>query len=228
MIALIPAKKISRRLENKNLAKLKNKPLIWYTINEAKKSKNISRIIVSTDCEKIKKISIKYGAEVLFMRPKKFCSNKSSLLDVCNHAVNWLKVHEKQKKIHSLIALQPTSPLRKYYDIDNCIKIFKRNKADLVTTFCIAKPKGWYKEFGKKKFFGKFLSKNDLTTQTAKKNFLLNGAVYIFSQKFLQHKKSTKNYAYIMPKERSVDIDDIIDFQMAEIYLKKSKRKIYG
>ncbi len=223
MIALIPAKKVSTRLKNKNLAKLNNKPLIWYTINEAKKSKSISRIIVSTDCEKIKKISVKYGAEVLFKRPKKFCSHTTSLLDVCNHAINWLKINEKQKKVHSLVALQPTSPLRKYYDIDNCVKIFKKKGADLVTTFCIAKPKGWYKELNKKKTFNKFLSKKNLATQTAKKNFLLNGAVYIFSEKFLINRRSKKNYAYIMPKERSIDIDDIVDFQQAEIYLKKRR-----
>ena len=97
MIALIPAKKVSKRLKNKNLIRLKNKPLIWYTINEAKKSESISRIIVSTDCDKIKKLSIRYGAEVLFKRPKKFCSDKATLLDVCNHASVGLNKNEKKE-----------------------------------------------------------------------------------------------------------------------------------
>jgi len=225
VIALIPAKKVSKRLKNKNLIRLNNKPLIWYTIHEAKKSESISRIIVSTDCDKIKKLSIKYGAEVLFKRPKKFCSDKATLLDVCKHTVNWIDKNEKKKKISSLIVLQPTSPLRKFYDINNCVKIFKKRKAELVTSFCVAKPKSWYKEIKKSNNFEKFLSKQNQVSQTAKKNYLLNGAVYIFSKKFLKYQNSKKNYAYIMPKSRSIDIDDIDDLRLAEFYLRKLKGK---
>jgi N-acylneuraminate cytidylyltransferase/CMP-N,N'-diacetyllegionaminic acid synthase len=225
VIALIPAKKYSQRLEHKNLRKINKKPLIWYTIKEAKKSKYIDRIVVSTDCKKIKKISIKFGAEVLFKRPKKLCSQNSTLMDVCNHALNWLERNENQKKIRALIALQPTSPLRKSLDIDNCVKIFNKKKADLVTSFSISKPKNWHKELNKNNSFKNFLSKKNRVTQTAKKNYLLNGAVYVFSKKFLKTGKSKKNYAYLMPKSRSIDIDDIYDLEVAELFLKKNKRK---
>ena len=66
------------------------------------------------------------------------------------------KNEKKKKKINSLVVLQPTSPLRKFYDIDNCVKIFRRKKAELVTSFGIAKPKSWYKEIKKSNNFEKF------------------------------------------------------------------------
>ena len=76
---------------------------------------------------------------------------------------------KKKKKISSLIVLQRTSPLRKFYDINNCVKIFKKRKAELVTSFCVAKPKSWYKEIKKSNNFEKFLSKQNQVSQTAKK-----------------------------------------------------------
>ena len=87
MIAIIPAKEYSSRLKNKNLKLLNGKPLIYYTIKAALKSKYIKRVIVSTDSKKIAKISQKMGAEVPFIRPKKLTKINTTLVEVCVHAL---------------------------------------------------------------------------------------------------------------------------------------------
>jgi len=201
MIALIPAKKNSKRLPNKNIKKINGKPLIWYSINAALNSKKISKVIVSTDCKKIAKMSVKFGAEVPFLRPKKLSGSKTPLIYVCKHALSFMK-----KKVNNnyseIVVLQPTSPLRTSKDIDNCINIYKNKNADIVTSFYEAKPREWYKELDKDGKFDSFVSKKNYIYQTAKKNYLLNGAIYVFSEKFFNSKKNKNYYGYIMPKKR--------------------------
>ena len=128
MLAIIPAKKRSKRLPNKNIKLLLGKPLIAYTIETAIKSKQITRVIVSTDCPKIAKISKKYGAEVPFLRPKEQSTDRSGKFEICKHAINFL-AQKEGIKISSFIYLQPTSPLRLVKDIDDAIKIFRKKKS---------------------------------------------------------------------------------------------------
>ena len=110
-IALIPARSGSKGIKNKNIKKINNKELIYYTIKSAKLL-NPDRIIVSTDSIKIKKIAEKYGAEVPFLRPKNISGNKSSDLQCFMHFLNWWK--DKYIKIPEIIYhLRITSPFRK-------------------------------------------------------------------------------------------------------------------
>ena len=223
MIALIPAKRNSKRLPNKNIKNINGKPLILYTINAALKSKKISRVIVSTDCENIAKMVSNFGAEVPFLRPKKLCGTKTSLIDVCGHALNYFK---KKENINpsGIVALQPTSPLRNDNDINKCINLFKKKNADLVASFYETKPKQWHKELSDDGRFKNFISGNNYVYQTAKKNYLLNGAIYIFNSSFFNKKKKNNYfYGYVMPKKRSIDIDDLYDFELAERELKKNE-----
>jgi CMP-N,N'-diacetyllegionaminic acid synthase len=225
MLAIIPAKKNSNRLKYKNIKIFHKKPLIWFSIKEALKAKKISHLIVSTDSNKIAKLSKKFGADVPFLRPKNICKKDSSLLDVCRHAINYLE-RKNKKKYSSVIALQPTSPLRLSKDIDNAVRIYKKNKADVLASFTEAKPLDWYRELTKNGKFKNFISNKNSTYQTAKKNFLLNGAIYIFSAEFLKSKKKKfKMFSYVMPNERSVDIDNQLDFEYAS-YLYRNPRKI--
>ena len=188
MLAIIPAKKKSKRLPNKNIKLFNGKPLIWYSISEAKKSKKITNILVSTDCPKIAKISKKFGANVPFLRQKKFCKSDSTLLDVCKHVLNSIE-SKNNKKFSSVIVLQPTSPLRVHKDIDNAIEIFKKKKADVVASFSEAKPIEWYRELPRTGQFKKYISRKNSIYQKAKKNYLLNGSIYIYSYDFLKAKK---------------------------------------
>jgi CMP-N,N'-diacetyllegionaminic acid synthase len=124
---LIPARGNSKGVKNKNIVKINGKELIYYTINIAKKLKNISKIVVSTDSEKIAKIAKKYGADVPFIRPKKYARDNSTDLEVFQHYVGWLKNYNFQKP-NLIIHLRPTTPFRSLKVINLAINIIKKNK----------------------------------------------------------------------------------------------------
>lgn len=220
MLAIIPAKRNSSRIPNKNIKLLNSKPLLFYSIKAALNSKFVTRIIVSTDCPKIALISKKLGAEVPFLRPKNLTTDASSVKDICRHALIFLEKYEK-KNINFVIGLQPTSPLRSAMDIDQAIQLFLRKKAECVMSFNKTKPMEWHKYIKNNKNFYSSIKRNK------KQNYVLNGAIYIYNRSYLFSKKdhinnSEKNFAYIMPRERSVDIDEQIDFTLAEYLIKKN------
>ena len=100
VFALIPARSGSKRLKNKNILQINNKPLIYYTISKSLKSKYINYTLVSTDSNKISKVSTKFGAKVPFLRPKSLSTDKSKMIDVIKHSINFL-----EKKKNTLIML---------------------------------------------------------------------------------------------------------------------------
>ena len=226
MLAIIPAKKNSKRLPNKNIKLLGGKPLIAHTIEAAIKSKQITRVIVSTDCPKIAKISKKYGAEVPFLRPKRLTTDQSGKLEVCKHVINFL-VNKEGINITSFIVLQPTSPLRLVKDINEAIKIFRKKKADSVVSFCKAKPLEWHRYFKKDGSFYSAYKKNRISNPSNINNYLLNGSIYIFRTSFMNKNitYNNKSFSYVMPKERSVDIDDIDDLKNARFLISKKIKK---
>lgn len=124
IVAIIPARAGSTSIKNKNLIKIKNKPLISFPIIAAKKSKLINRVIVSTDSIRIKKVALKYGAEVPFLRPKKISGFLSKDIEYLKHCIKWLK---KEKYFPDLIILlRPTTPFREIRVIDDAIKLIKK------------------------------------------------------------------------------------------------------
>ena len=123
---MIPARGGSKGLKNKNIKLLNKKPLIAWSILAAKKCKLIDKIIVSTDSLKISKISKKYGAEVPFIRPKKFATDKASSFSVLKHAIEFYR--NRNINFDFILMLEPTSPLREPKDIDFCINRIKKKK----------------------------------------------------------------------------------------------------
>ena len=217
-IAIIPARQNSKRLKNKNLKNFLGKPLIYYSINEAKKSNLISEVVVSTDSKRIAKISKKLGAIVPFLRNKKLSGDKIETIDVINDL--YKKYIYKKNAIRQLIILQPTSPLRDYKDINDSIKFFKKKKADLLMSVSLAKPKNWYYELKSNNRI--ILNENKIEVNT--NNYLLNGAIYIYNIKIFKKKIFPKEiYGYVMDKKKSIDIDDQIDFDVAKLAKKKNK-----
>ena len=126
-LALILARGGSKGIPDKNMRRLAEKPLIEYTINAAKSSRLINRIIVSTDDCKIAKFAKSKNIEVPFLRPKKYSQSKSKTIDVINHAINFLQTHDEYSP-NIVTILQPTSPLRTSIDIDKSIKLLKNSK----------------------------------------------------------------------------------------------------
>ena len=222
-LAIIPARAGSKRLKNKNILTLNNKPLIGWTIEAGIKSRYIDELIVSTDSDKIVKISKKYGAKIPFLRPQNLAKDKSKTSDVVKHAINFY--HKKFNKFFDFILiLQPTSPLRNNKDIDDAIKFMFNKKADAVISVCeLNHPYIWSGKIPKNKKMNKFFEKSGFKnrSQDQTKSFRLNGAIYICnSSKFLKQNSVflKKNiYAFEMPKEKSIDIDTKLDFYFAEI-----------
>jgi len=228
VVAIIPARQNSLRIKNKNLKNLDGKPLIWWTFNEAKKSKYIDEIYVTSDSKKILNLSKKNKVQTI-KRPKNISDNHSTKKDVIFHAIDFLK--KKGKYFNYLIYLQPTSPLRGYKQIDMSLKqVFARKAAGLVS---VNKIDGYY---WKLDVINKKIS-NDIKkdifftkrSQDLKPAYKPNGAIYIFNLDKLKYKNEfdiSKGFEiFIMDRISSIDIDNIDDFKLAEL-IKKNNNEL--
>lgn len=221
IIAIIPARGGSKALPRKNVKLLLGKPLIAYTIESALKSKYVNKVVVSTEDEEIAEIAKLYGAEVI-KRPKELAKDESPTIDVIFHAINALKVENSDL----IVLLQPTSPLRTAEDIDNAIEFFLNNECESVISVCeVEHPPYWdFKIEGGhlKPLFGEEYLR--MRRQDLPKVYVPNGAIYVSTPENLRRYKSfycSKTIPYIMPPERSIDIDNEIDFMLAELLVRK-------
>ena len=218
----------SKGIKNKNLTKINGKPLIYYTIKEAKKSENINNYIVSTDSHKIKKVAEKFKAEVPFMRPKRFSSDSSSSASALKHAlVQCEKLYDK--RFDYIIELMATNPLKSVTDINNVIKILIKNKADSVIAVnqLLDHHPARIKKIMKGKLYD-FSVKEKLESRRQDlkpKAYIRSGSIYAMSRRFVMQEKryfSGKSFAYILPTERTINIDDENDLLIAKIKIKKN------
>jgi CMP-N,N'-diacetyllegionaminic acid synthase len=127
IVAIIPARKGSKGIKDKNIISVFGKPLIYYTILFAQSCDFIDRIVISTDSKKYKKISEKLGLTVNFLRPKYISKDNSLDISFFNHAINFLKRKENYKPDY-IVQLRPTSPLRKIKDLKKMLNILLKNK----------------------------------------------------------------------------------------------------
>ena len=132
ILAVIPARGGSKRIKNKNIKKFYKKPIISYSIEQAKKSEIFDRIIVSTDSTKIAKIAKKSGAEILFRRPKKLSGDKVMAREVIKHSIKW--VDKNANKTSFVCMIYPTAPMIKSKDLVSTFKKIKKEKWDFVFT----------------------------------------------------------------------------------------------
>jgi len=222
ILAIIPARGGSKTIPRKNIKLLNGKPLIYYTIKESIKSKYLGRIIVSTEDKEISEISKKYGAEVI-ERPEELAKDETPTIDVIFHV---LQVQAENFEPGLVVLLQPTSPLRNVQDIDNAIELFLKNDCESVVSVCEAEHSLYWSfeienRYLKPIFGGKYLN---MRRQDLPKVYTPNGAIYVSTPEILRKYKSfycSKTIPYIMPPERSVDIDNEIDFMLAELLMRK-------
>jgi len=228
VLAIIPARKGSKRLVGKNMLALKGKPLIAWTIEEALKSKYIDNIIVSTDDENIINLSKQYkGIHVPFVRPKELCSDKATSLDVVLHALNYYSSHDKNYDY--VMLLQPTSPLRKSKDIEYSVEELSEQVKSVVSVCETDHSPLWSNKLPGNKSMKNFLSNDiqNLRSQDLPKYYRLNGAIYISEVKYLVKEKGflgEQTKAYIMSSERSIDIDTKMDLEMCKILLNENSK----
>tara|TARA_Y100000816_G_C26106918_1_gene588581 strand:- start:2822 stop:3532 length:711 start_codon:yes stop_codon:yes gene_type:complete len=231
ILAVTLARAGSKGIKNKNIVKVNGKPLIYYTIREAKKSKYITDYIVSTDSKKIANVARKYGAEVPFIRPKKLSLDKAKAVDADLHALRWCEKNKK-KKYDFFIELMATNPMKTSLDIDNVIKILIKKKADSVigvTKLEDHHPLRIKKIVnGKLKDFNKLLKEIPETHRQQLKPdaFIRNGSIYAAKRNMIVKKKrygSKNSIPYIMSSMNSINIDEKKDLELFKILLKKKK-----
>jgi CMP-N-acetylneuraminic acid synthetase len=221
ILAVITAREGSKRLPNKNILDLAGKPLIAWTIDEAKKSKYIDKLIVSTDSDEIAKISLKHGAEVPFMRPLNLASDNADSFSVLKHAIEFYK-----NKFDYILLLQPTSPLRLVNDIDSSIEMIDNTTRSIVSVCQTEHSPLWSNTLPDNLSMKSFLREEvkNKRSQDLPIYYRLNGAVYIAEIDYFLKEKSfigTSTKAFIMAKNRSLDIDEAIDFKLAALILKE-------
>lgn len=222
ILAVIPARGGSKGVPNKNIKDLCGKPLIAYTIEQARKSQYIDRTIVSTDSLEIADIAERFGAEVPFMRPEELATDKSGTLDVLVNAIEWLEENEKYR-FDILVLLHATTPLREPEDIDHSIELLVEKRAGSVFSVTEAHRNPYFNMVEIKNNKVKLVKKGKyVTRQESPEVFDMNSSIYVWWKMIFKKNNSvfqTKSRVHIMPKERSIDIDDHIDFKIAEMLL---------
>lgn len=227
VLGIITARGGSKSIPNKNITSLCGKPLIVYTIEAAKKSKGLTRCIVSTDSERIAEIARERGTDVPFMRPVELAQDTSTSLEVVQHAISWLKKYESLEYDYVLI-LQPTSPLRTAADIDAAIRIAQETGADSVMgmkeldDMSLEK----LKTIGSDGLIAPIVIEEKHISrrrQDVPRVYKRNAAIYLTKTECLKRGDlfGERSYAYVMPEERSVDINRLIDVDLAEFFLSK-------
>jgi len=229
ILAIITARGGSKGIPRKNIKDLAGKPLIAYTIEEANKSKYLTRTILSTDDQEIADISKKYGCDVPFMRPDEYAQDESTSMEVVQHALKWLKENNKEE-YNYLMILQPTSPLRIAEDIDACIEKIVDTDADSVMSmmelvdFSLKKLKRI--ENDKIVSFLEDEGTSSSRRQDLDKVYKRNCAIYLTKIELIMKGDlfGEVSRPVIMPEERSVDINEPIDFELAEFWINKLKK----
>jgi CMP-N,N'-diacetyllegionaminic acid synthase len=229
ILAVIIARGGSKGIKNKNILPFCGKPLIYWTIKAGKASRYIDRLILSTEDTVILKTAQKFGADVPFRRPKKLSSDHTPGPDVLLHAIDWFK--KKDEHFDVIILLQPTSPLREANDIDEAVELLFTKDAESIVAVCPVSfiperinrlpPDGCMKNFIRRKY-------QRIVRQNFKESYRINGAVYIsYCDHFMKNKRflGPKTYAYVMPMQRSADIDTLFDWKIAELIMREKIKK---
>ncbi|WP_116472412.1 acylneuraminate cytidylyltransferase family protein [Zobellella maritima] len=225
ILAIIPARAGSKRLPNKNVKPLLGKPLIEWSIDAALGCQDITKVMVSTDSEQIGSIARSAGAEVPFVRPPELSTDTSSSGDVIKHAIDFY--HQKDEVFDLVMLLQPTSPLRTQQHIQEAIQLFYEKSADAVISVCpVEHSPLWSNTIADDLSMDGFLRKElkNSRSQDLPQYYRLNGAIYLAKiDRFMAETGfflSKNIYAYEMQTKVSVDIDEEVDFLLAETILK--------
>ena len=224
-LCTICARSGSKGVPNKNIKKIAGKPLIQHTIEQAKKSKIFSDIIVSSDCKKILKIAEKLGVHTL-KRTNQLSKDFVGKVDVIRDAA--IKAQKMlDKKFDSVIDLDVTSPLRQVIDIHNSFKKFQNGNYQNLITGCVARKNPYFNMIEIKKnvlSISKRTNKKIYSRQKSPQVFEMNASIYIWKNKALMNKSNlvtSKTAFYEMPEERSIDIDTILDWKIVSFLMEK-------
>ena len=229
VLGIITARGGSKRLPQKNIKPLGGSPLISWTIRAAKNSKYINRLILSTDDLHAIEISKTEGCDVPFIRPDVLSGDHSTSYDVVMHALQTL-----EENYDWIVLLQPTSPFRTSEDIDSAIKLALETSKNSVISVCESEKSHWM--FFMRDEDGKLISPcgisikdlNHTRSQDMPIPYEINGALYVVKTSWFKESQSffdNETITYVMPKDRSINIDTEHDWKVAEAYLFNSKNE---
>ena len=230
LLCTICARGGSKGVKNKNIRLLNGKPLIAYTILQAKSSKLFSNIVISTDSDEIASVAIKYGGEVFFKRDKELSNDNASKLDVikdaCIKSENYYN-----KKFDYIVDLDVTSPLRDVEDIRNSFEQFLKNDNDNLITVMPSRRSPYFnliEIIDNQVKLSKEPPNKIVRRQDVPKTYDMNASIYIWKRDALLKNDTLfldKTGLYIMPEERSIDIDSEFDFKFVEFLMKEKNVK---
>jgi len=226
--AFIFARGGSKGVPGKNIRNLDGKPLLVHSIEVAKSIDEISRIFVSTDDQDIADVGIKYGAEII-NRPTELAQDDSPEWLAWLHAIEWLE--SKGEYFDRFVSLPTTSPLRNKSDVINCLNLLDK-QTDVVVTMTDTSRSPYFNMVTEENSYIKLLneSKEDYSRrQDVPLAYDMTTVAYVSRPDFIKNNNKIfdgKVKAVIIPKERAVDIDDEIDFEIAKMLMKKKQEKI--
>jgi len=222
VLALIPARGGSKGIPRKNVKPIAGKPLIAWTIEAALRSSSLSDVVVTTDDEEIAEVSRRHGAHTPFMRPGHLAQDHTAGIDPVLHAL------EELPRFDAVLLLQPTSPLRTTADIDACVRLACDTAAACVVSVCEPTQHPYWTY--RLDTTGRLRPLIDLPAVTRRQDlpplYAANGALYFARTEWLQSKRTfitPETLAFVMPAERSVDLDTPLDWKLAELLLKESQ-----
>ncbi len=214
----------STGLPGKNTRALLGKPLIGWTIEQALQSGVADRVLVSTDSEEIADVALRFGAEVPFLRPAALATAHAAKVPVIQHLVAWVEANGGP--VHTVIDLDPTSPLRDVADIQACVAALD-DATDVVITGYESDKNPYFNMVEEKAqgYFGRVCTpqREVAGRQGAPKVYAMNASIYVWRRQALAASlwASPRVRLYDMPRERSIDIDHAIDFELVELLMRK-------
>ncbi|KIL97766.1 N-Acetylneuraminate cytidylyltransferase [Paramagnetospirillum magnetotacticum MS-1] len=228
VLALITARGGSKGLPGKNVRPLAGRPLVAWSVAQARASALVDRVVISSDDPEIVQAATAAGCEAPFIRPAELASDTASSVEVAVHALEAI-----DGAYDILVLLQPTSPLRHTADIDACLRQLVDNRAPSCVSVCeAAKSPWWMLRMDEAGTLTRLLEPLDASRrQDLPKVFVANGAVYAVRVPWLLEQRKflgEGSVGHVMPAERSVDIDTALDFRLAELLAAESLPKSSG
>ena len=228
-VAFIFARGGSKGLPGKNIRPLAGKPLIAWSIEHARAVKRIERVIVSTDSEEIASVARKFGAEVPFMRPAELARDDSPEWMAWRHALAFLQETEGALP-DAMISVPTTAPLRLPVDLENCLNEFAKGDADMVITVSVAHRNPWFNMVKKNPDGSVGLviapASGIARRQDAPAVFDMATVAYVARPQFVMQQMGTfsgRVRSVTVPVERAIDIDTLLDFELAEFLISRQR-----
>lgn len=228
ILGLIPARGGSKGVPRKAVRAMAGKPLIGWTVEAALAADRLDRVMVTSEDAEIIAVAREFGADVPFARPAALSADDTPGMEPVIHALSWLE-REEGCLPTSVMLLQPTSPLRTADDIDAAIRLADERAADSVVSVTEAADHPWWtKRVDGEGRLHDFVEQagDAVRRQELPDAFALNGAIYLARRKLLLRDRSwyfERTFAYVMPPERSLDIDTPWDFELADLVLRSRR-----